>query len=85
MVAGGTVTGGNLHTTGQITDGTMIIQTGSLTSVGNIAAANVNLSGLADVTGNIDGGNINTAGAVVATGNISGGNINTPKWQGCSC
>jgi hypothetical protein len=79
MVAGGTVTGGNLHTTGQITDGTMIIQTGSLTSVGNIAAANVNLSGLADVTGNIDGGNINTAGAVVATGNISGGNINTPS------
>ena len=79
MVAGGTVTGGNLHTTGQITDGTMTIQTGSLTSVGNIAAANVNLSGLASVTGNITGGNINTAGAVVATGNITGGNINTPS------
>ena len=79
MVAGGTVTGGNLHTTGQITDGTMTIQTGSLTSVGNIAAANVNLSGLANVAGNISGGNINTAGAVVATGNISGGNINTPS------
>ena len=79
MVAGGTVTGGNLHTTGQITDGTMTIQTGSLTSVGNIAAANVNLSGLASVTGNITGGNINTAGAVVATGNVTGGNINTPS------
>ena len=79
MVAGGTVTGGNLHTTGQITDGTMTIQTGSLTSVGNIAAANVNLSGLASVTGNITGGNINTAGAVVATGNVTGGNINAPS------
>jgi hypothetical protein len=70
MVAGGTVTGSGLNTTGIITDGTMQIQTGSLTSVANIAAG-----GNVTVTGNISGGNIVTGAEVIATGNVNGGNI----------
>jgi hypothetical protein len=70
MVAGGIVTGSGLNTTGIITDGTMQIQTGSLTSVANIAAG-----GNVTVTGNISGGNIVTGAEVIATGNVNGGNI----------
>jgi len=70
MVAGGIVTGSGLNTTGIITDGTMSIQTGSLTSVANIAAG-----GNVTVTGNISGGNIVTGAEVIATGNVNGGNI----------
>jgi hypothetical protein len=73
IVAAGLVTGSGLNTTGIITDGTMSIQTGSLTSVANIAAG-----GNVTVTGNVSGGNIITAGAVFPTGNITtaAGNIN---------
>jgi hypothetical protein len=52
----------------------------SLTTSGNVLAANVNSN--ASVTGvtgtfsgNVSGGNLTTAGAVVATGNITGGNV----------
>ena len=73
IVAAGLVTGSGLNTTGIITDGTMSIQTGSLTSVANIAAG-----GNVTVTGNVSGGNIITAGAVFPTGNVTtaAGNIN---------
>ena len=73
IVAAGLVTGSGLNTAGIITDGTMSIQTGSLTSVANIAAG-----GNVTVTGNVSGGNIITAGAVLPTGNVTtaAGNIN---------
>jgi len=60
----GTVSGGNLTTSGTIS------------ASGNIAGLNLNTAGVASVAGNIIGGNLNTGGGVTAVGNINtAGNV----------
>jgi hypothetical protein len=72
LTAVGTVTGGNLSTSGFVT------------ATGNITGGNLITAGLATVTGNVTGGNVISVGAVSAgaggittTGNVRGGNINS--------
>ena len=66
--ANGTITGGNLHTSGLIS------------ATGSITGANILTGGLISATGNITGANITganilTGGLISATGNITGANI----------
>jgi len=72
----GNVTAGNLVTDGEITDGTLTINSGviasgvSATFSGNATAGNLNTGGVLSATGNVSGGNITTGAKVVAVGNI---------------
>ena len=84
----GNLSSGNIYTGGElrgatITDGTLSINSGAITSgvsasfTGNISGGNISTGGVATVTGNITGGNVTTTGKVTATGNVTGGNIIT--------
>jgi len=76
--ANGTITGGNLHTSGLISatgsiTGANILTGGLISATGNITGANI--TG-ANITGaNITGANILTGGLISAAGNITGANI----------
>ena len=59
----GTVTGGNLVTSGQVS------------AAGNATFGNVTTNGVLSVTGNANIGNIGTAGLITATGNVTAGNL----------
>lgn len=69
--ATGTITGGNLVTTGNISI------TGAINTTGNITGGNILTSGVVSVAGRITGGNISTGGSATVTGTITGGNILT--------
>jgi len=70
-----TSVGGNANVF--VVTGTGANVAGTLSSSGNLNAANIITAGIVSATGNGTFGNISTAGVITATGNITGGNITT--------
>ena len=87
LTAVGTVTGGNLSTSGFVTatgnvTGGNLITAGNVTATGNVTGGNVISVGAVSAgalgvstTGNVTGGNVNSNGLISATGNVNGANV----------
>ena len=83
-IAGGNLSGTNISGTLTTASQTNITAVGTLTSLnsgaisssGNVTGANFLTAGLVSATGNVDAGNVKTAGLISATGAVTGSQFN---------